>query len=476
MRVVFATAPDPSGAMDPAGRWVPLALVHLAGAARAAGHGCTILDAVSLGLSQTDAVRHLADVRPNVLCVSAATAGFPSAQAFCRAAQGLGVTTVVGGTHASFMYPEFLPQGGIDFAVVGEGEETLPELLHCLEAGEDPSRIAGIAFPLGGRIVRTARRPRLATLDPLPKAWDLLDWSTYTWGNRPGSRLAAIVTSRGCPRHCTYCSQATSGEGSWRPRSPDSVAYEMSTLRRDHGADVVALFDEAPTVDARRWNAILERVAELDLGVELLLWSRPEDVIRDERELPRWRAAGVAHVGLCRDVSEDRLAGREAEVSLDMGRRAIGLLRDHGISTEANFWLGFPDETPEQIAALRRRAREWDPDMAHFLIVAPLPYTPAWRALGPHVATRDYRRFDHRQVVLKTRAMTAEQVQAAAVACTRNFYVDKIRRTDAEPPAGRPGSAWRVYIAAPSFRDRLLEGATEEERDALAPRPPPAKA
>jgi len=476
VRVVFATAPDPSGALDPAGRWIPLALVHLAGAARDAGHECTILDATSLGLSPAEAAKHLGELRPDVLCVSAATAGFPAAQGLCRAAQGFGATTVVGGTHASFMYPEFLPQGDIDFAVVGEGEETLPELLHCLEAGEDPARIAGIAFPLGGRIVRTARRPRLAALDPLPKAWDLLDWSVYTWGHRPGSRLAAIMTSRGCPRHCSFCSQATSGEGTWRPRSPDSVAYEVSMLRRDHGADVVALFDEAPTADGRRWSAILERITELDLGVEMLLWTRPEDVIRDEPILWRWRAAGVSHVGLCRDVSEERLAGREADVALDMGRRAVALLRENGMSSEANFWLGFPDETPDQIAALQRRARDWDPDMAHFLLIAPLPYTPAWRALGPHVTTRDYHRYNHREPVVKARALTPEKISAAALACTRNFYVDKVRRAEADPPAARRRSAWRVYIAAPSFQDRVLAGATDEERKVLAPRPPPAEA
>jgi len=474
--VLFTTAPDPSGALEAAGRWVPLALVHLAGAARAAGHQCEILDSLSLGLSVPETVRRVVQSRPDVLCISAATAGFVPAMELCRAAQGQGILTVVGGAHASFMYPEFLPQGGVDFAVVGEGEETLPELLRCIESGEDPSRISGIAFPLGGRIVRTARRPRLAALDPLPKAWDLLDWNTYTWASRPGSRLAAIATSRGCPRHCLCCSQAASEEGAWRSRSPDGVAYEISELRREHGADVVALFDEAPTADGRRWAGIVDRLAELDLGVELLLWTRPDDVIRDRHTLHRWRAAGVAHVGLCRDTSEERLPADDAIEALGVGRTAVRLLREQGISSETNFWLGFPDESPEHIAELQRRAREWDPDVAHFLTIAPLPYTSAWRTLGPHVATRDYRRFNHREAVVKPRLMSMEQVAAAAIGCYRSFYVDKVRRAGPEPePAGtRRRSAWRIYLGTPSFRDRLLQGATDEERLVLAP--PPARA
>ena len=466
------TAPDPSGAAEATGRTVPLSLVHLAGAARDAGHECRILDANALGLSPKETAERLVKARPRAVCVSATTAGFPAAHEICRAVQSSGALTIVCGPHASFMYPEFLPQGGVDFSIVGEGEETLPELLHCIEAREDLARVAGVAFPLGGRIVRTARRPRLTALDPLPKAWELIDWSLYTWGHRPGSRLAAIATSRGCPTPCSCCTGAAASEGTWRPRSPDGVAYEISMLRRDLGADVVALFDEAPTVDGKRWSAILERLVDLDLGVEFLLWSRPEDVIRDSAILPRWRAAGVAHVGLCRDISEERLRDRESEAAVEVGRRAVGLLRDQGISTETNFWVGFPDETLEHVEALQERARAWDPDLAHFLVIAPLPYTPSWRALGPHVVTRDYRRFNHRDAVVRSRSMTLEQISAAAVGCSRNFYLDKLRRAEGEPPGTRRRSAWRIYLGAPSVRERLLVGATEEERKAISSAPP----
>jgi anaerobic magnesium-protoporphyrin IX monomethyl ester cyclase len=467
VRVLLTSAPEPGCAAESAGAWLPLALVHLAGAARAAGHECEVVDALSLGLGVGDLDRVIQTSAPDVVCVSAATAGFPAAMETCRRARGLGCTTVVGGIHASFMYSEFLPTGSVDFAVVGEGEETLPELLACLESGDDPARVAGVAFSLGGRVIRTAPRPRMAALDPLPKAWDLIDWSQYSWAGRPGSRMGAITSSRGCPRHCASCSQATEYEGTWRSRSPECVAYELTGLRRDHGVEVVGFYDHAPAADGARFAALLARIIEIDLGLDLVLWSSVHDILRDQSSLALWRAAGVVHVGLCRDPSEDRLVGLDAERSLAEGRRVVRLLRDAGIGSEVSFWLGFPDETPQRIEELLQRARSWDPDVAHFPVVAPLPYTPAWRHYGSHVVTRDYRRFNHRDPVVKPLEMSLEEVAAAAARCYRRFYAERATRDPARD--GRRSGPWRVHLSAPALRERILLGATEEERQALAP-------
>jgi anaerobic magnesium-protoporphyrin IX monomethyl ester cyclase len=467
LRVAFTTAPPSRGAADGATRWAPLGLIHLAGAAQAAGHECVLLDPVSTGMGLPEARRRIADLDPQVLCVSAMTPGFPDAQELCRWAQAEGITTVVGGIHASFMYSEFLPQGGIDFAVVGEGEETLTELLRCLERRDDPSRVAGVAFSLGGRTVRTARRPHLAPLDPLPAAWDLVDWSLYTWAGRPGSRLAAVATSRGCPRSCRSCPQAATWECTWRGRSPDCVAYELSQLRAAHGVEVVALFDDAPTWDAQRWVEILERLVELDLGVELLLWTRAEEVVRDADRLALWRRAGVRHVGLCRDPEEEWEEGRVAEVARAAGPRAVSLLRDHGMTSEATFWLGFPDDTPARVGTLQSRAQAWDPDVAHFRFVAPWPYTPAWRTLGPHAATRDYRRYDGTEPVVKPRHMATAELAQAMSASYRGFYLDRVRRSACAGSAAVP-TVWQPLLDTSFFRDHVLPGATEDERRALA--------
>lgn len=472
MRVLFTNAPGSGAAVEPADAWPPLSLVHLAGATRADGHLCQIVDALPFGMGIDEVEQAVRDFQPDVVCVTAATPGIPTSLELCRRVGSAGCTSVIGGIHASFMFPEFLPAGDVDFAVIGEGEETLPELLRCLSAGDDPARVAGIAFAHGNHVVRTAARPRLATLDPLPKAWDLLPASRYSWSDRPGSRMGAVVVSRGCPRHCSCCGPFARYEGNWRMRSVDAVAYELTQLRQEQGMDVVAFYDPAPAADSRSFAGLTLRLAELDLGLELVMWGSVADILRDEDLLPQWRAAGVVHVGICRDPADDRLEEAVRDRALDDGRRAVQALRRAGIASEASFWLGFPDETPATVGDALARALAWDPDRAHFPLLTPLPYTPAWRTYGAHVITRDYARYNHREAVVKPREMEPGEVVEASERCRRRFLA--ARPTRAPSVEGRRAGPWLVHPVesqAPEQGDPAEQVAPPEPGPPLSPVP-----
>ena len=110
----------------------------------------------------------------------------------------------------------------------------------------------------------------------------------------------------------------------------DSVTYELVQLRREHEVELVCFYDPAPAADAHRFARLTERLVELDLGLELVLWASVDDILRDEAVLPRWRSAGVIHVGICREPSEDRLEGGAMERALSDGRRAVQALHACG--------------------------------------------------------------------------------------------------------------------------------------------------
>jgi len=427
-RILFVTPPYHCGVVEVAGRWIPLNLVSLAGSARAAGFDCEIYDAMSEDGTHESIARRIEESRPDVVATTCITATFPDGLEIMKAAKAAGARTVMGGVHPSFMWREALEAegGSVDFVVLGEGEQTLVELLEAIGGGGDLSRVKGIAYRDDGRAVATPGRARLPNLDALPMAWDLLDWPNYTYFVYPGSRLAAVSTSRGCMFGCTFCSQQRFWEKSWRGRCPESVVEELSLLRERYGVDVVLLTDEYPTPDARRWERLLDLIIERDLGQKLLLETRVDDIVRDERVLHKYVAAGVAHVYVGVEATDQEtldLVNKSA--SVEMGRKALELLHRHGIVSETSFVLGFPDETPEKIKSTLALAKEYDPDNAHFLAITPWPYAELWRDLEPFVVTRDYRKYNLIDPVVRPKAMTLGDVDNAIVDCYRSFYTSK---------------------------------------------------
>jgi anaerobic magnesium-protoporphyrin IX monomethyl ester cyclase len=427
-KVLFITPPYHCGVVEVAGRWIPLHLVYLAGSAREAGFDCEIYDAMSLDASHRDIARVIETTRPDLVATSCIPSTYPDGLEIMRSAKALGARTLMGGVHPSFMWREVLDEEGhpVDFVVRGEGEQTLVNLLTALRDGGDLASVRGIAFRENGSAGATPRRPRRPKLDGLPLAWDLLDWPTYTYFVYPGSRLGAISTSRGCMHGCTFCSQQKFWEQSWRGRSPEDVVEELAQLRREHGVDVILLSDEYPTPDARRWERFLDLVIERDLGQKLLLETRVDDVVRDERILEKYVAAGVAHVYVGVEATDQEtldLVNKDA--SVETGVKALRLLHDYGMVSETSFVLGFPDETPEKIRRTLELAKTYDPDNAHFLAITPWPYANLWAEMEPYIATRDYRKYNLIDPVIRPKAMSLDDVDNAIIDCYRSFYTSK---------------------------------------------------
>jgi anaerobic magnesium-protoporphyrin IX monomethyl ester cyclase len=471
MKVLFVTPPYHCGVVEVAGRWIPLMYVYLAGAAREAGFDCEIYDAMSLDVGHDAIARKLDEARADVVCVSAITATAPDALEVARAAKARGAITVLGGVHPTFLHGEILADDAVDFVVMGEGERTLPELLRCLDAKGDPAKVPGLAFRRDGAIERTPPRGRLAALDPLPMAWDLLDWTPYTYFVKPGSRLGAVSTSRGCTYSCAFCSQTQFWEKTWRARTPECVAREIAHLRRTHGVDVVLLTDEYPTSDRARWEAFLDRVIALDLEVDLLMETRVQDIVRDEDILWKYAKARVVHVYVGIEATDQAtLELVHKETKVDEGRRALQLLSAHDLVSETSFVLGFPNETPEHVKETLALAKAYDPDFAHFLAIAPWPYAAMWKDLEPYVVSRDYRRYNLIDPVVKPVAMTLGQIDDAIVDCYRSFYFSKGKQLLSMKPGFRKDYVYRSMklIMQSSFvKKKMLGRAMPEEVKSL---------
>jgi anaerobic magnesium-protoporphyrin IX monomethyl ester cyclase len=243
--------------------------------------------------------------------------------------------------------------------------------------------------------------------------------------------LAIVSSSRGFQQHCAFCSQQQFWERTWRHRSAEHFVSELEMLRDRFDVRVAMLSDETPTVDAQRWQRILDLLIERQVGTELLLETRVVDILRDEAILEKYARAGVSHIYVGVEATDqEKLDLFEKETKVAESRRCIQLINQHDIVSETSFVLGTPDETPEKIAATVALARDYGPDLAFFLAIAPWPYAGMWQDLEPHVKTRDYRRYNLVEAVVEPERMTLAEVNKALGHASRDFYMHRLGTMD----------------------------------------------
>jgi len=367
--------------------------------------------------------------RPDFVAVSVITCTSPDAIKVVELARKINpeIRTILGGVHASFMYEEmFSLSEAIDFIIRGEGEETIVELLDAVSGNGDLGRVKGIAYRSGSGISVNPPRPLMQSFDGLPMAWDLLDWSDYKYYIIPGSRLGAICTSRGCDKDCTFCSQQKYWQKTWRARTPEDIVQEMLTLRDKYGVNVVLFTDDYPTPDRQRWERLLDLIIEKNMDMKILMETRAADIIRDEDILHKYKKAGIIHIYVGTEATEQSsLDYIKKDLSIEESKKALALLRAVGIITETSMILGFPDETEDTIARTLELAIEFNPDFAHFLALAPWPYSDIYEDLKEYVVVRDYRKYNLIDPILKPKNMTLEELDRAIVDCYRAFYMNR---------------------------------------------------
>ena len=413
-----------------AGRWIPLGLVYLAGAARQAKLDAEIYDAMAKGHAYPEIEQHLRDSMADYVASSAITATINDAVKTLELAKRIrpDTVTILGGVHPTFMFDEVLASSAaVDYIVIGEGEVTLRHLLEVLEAGGDPEMVAGIAFRRDGAVVKTARRNLMETLDDLPAAWDLLDWGDYYSLVIPDSRMGAISTSRGCDQDCTFCSQQKLWEKTWRARDPRKVADELEYLHTTHHVNVFMITDEYPTRSRERWEALLDALIAKGLPVYLLMETRAADIIRDRDIVWKYRKAGIIYVSIGIETADQAtLDTMRKGMFVEEAKQVIDILREQEIVSEGSFMVGFPDETSDSIKQTMQLAQHYNPDIANFFTFTPWPYADGYNDLKPLIKIHDYAKYNMVDPVIEPHNMSILQIEVAIADGYRRFYMGKV--------------------------------------------------
>src|ERR1700723_1487251 len=296
-----------------------------------------------------------------------------------RAAKESGWQTVAGGPEPSAYIPEYL-NAGADVIVVGEGEVTIEELLPVLRTGSRESlyRVDGIAFrDSDGNITRTKPREQLRDIDAQP--WpdrEAIDMGQYveTWRKHHGRGSVSLITARGCPYHCRWCSHEVFGK-THRRRKPASVADELEWLINRYQPQMAWMADDVFTIH-HGW--LFQYATELRRrGLKL-----PFECISRADRLNRQVVETLAEIGCFRvwigseSGSQRILDAMERGVTVEEVQSGVALCRSAGIQTGMFLMWGYEGEELSDIEATVEHVKKTDPDIFFTTVAYPIKGTP----------------------------------------------------------------------------------------------------
>jgi len=289
------------------------------------------------------------------------------------------VKVIVGGPHATFMYEQLLAEP-IDVAVIGEGELTSRELVRALMGGKPLKAVKGIAYKgKSGKIVRTEDRGFIENLDDLPlPARHLVDMSFYAKRsvNIRGlyKKTLSIMTSRGCPGECIFCASPIMWRRQVRYRSPKNVLDEMEMLYNKYNLEGFTILDDTFALNGRHVHEICEGMRKRGIDV---IWNCQGRVNTATRAmLGDMVKAGCVQIEYGVESGSQRILDiAKKQVTVKQIEDAFRMSKEFPIRRFANFIVGFPSETREDIELTRKLAARIGADHYEFFVLTPYPGT-----------------------------------------------------------------------------------------------------
>jgi magnesium-protoporphyrin IX monomethyl ester (oxidative) cyclase len=289
------------------------------------------------------------------------------------------IKVVMGGVHPSALPNEVLKDKNVDYVIIGEGEYSFLELIQTLERGKSPSKIDGIGFKSGKHIKINPKTRFIKNIDELPfPARHLLPVKVYfKIGGRAfhikSKKSLSIITSRGCPFDCKFCSIHCLWGYNWRPHSPERVINEIKHLIDTYGVEEIAFDDDNMILDRKRFIKICKGITPF--GIK---WCTPNGIradVLDFELLKIMKRSGCYSLNLAIEHSDLYILNKVMNKRLDLKRviKTVNFCKKLDIHTVGYFVIGMPGETRETINKTIEFAKNLPLDDIIVTIATPYP-------------------------------------------------------------------------------------------------------
>jgi len=305
-----------------------------------------------------------------------------------RAAKQAGWQTVVGGPEPSAYIAEYL-DGGADVVVIGEGEVTIEELVPVLkcDSRESLHGVDGIAFRgAEGAIVQTKPREQLRDIDAQP--WpdrEAIDVGQYveTWRKHHGMGSVSLITARGCPYHCRWCSHEVFGK-THRRRKPASVADELEWLIQRYQPDMAWMADDVFTIHPGWLSQYADELKRRRLRLPFECISRADRL--NSKVIETLAEMGCFRVWIGSESGSQRvLDAMERGVTVEQVQSAVALCRSHGIQTGMFLMWGYEGEELDDVEATVQHVKRTNPDIFFTTVAYPIKGTAYFAEVSERV-------------------------------------------------------------------------------------------
>lgn len=373
----------------------PLALEYVA-AALPENHEVKILDMrLENNLDEV-----LQSFNPDIVGLTAFIVHVNSVKSICRQVKEFRreIVTIIGGYQATIC-PQSFDEPYIDALVIGEGVLSFKAIVQCLENGQDYSSVKGIAYRQDGimKFTEFGEYPPLDTL-PLPRR-DLTEHLRHNYFYEGIQPVASLITSKGCPFRCKFCTPWRQTGGKYMTRSPEAIVEELKQIKEPN----IHVTDDESFADSKRMERLADLIKEAGINKKYYMYVRSDVVLRNSDLLRKWKEVGLTWVfiGFESNRQEDLLEYNKQN-TVDTNERALAILREIGVEVFGSFIIK-QDFDEKDFRDMAKYVRGLKLDSVYFTVLTPFPGTELYEEIKDKIITHNLEHYDFIHSVLPTK-------------------------------------------------------------------------